>query len=582
MFMQVRYTLFVWIPPALTPAERLWLGGEIARVGPAAFARVLKARMSEHRRVNNDGKVSFAEVIHAAGLSNQLRGKDHAESLGEDTGRTSAILGLVAIVWLVFTACVWTSWHQWRYFFIVFVVAPFFLSVTLGTMLLMHHHIDQWVRGLMDEYAKAAAGSAERKDIRSNPGPQTSFRKSDDKIVADFTDFIAKRNPKPDVFYDVSVLPDPKEDILLAIEREILRETSDARVEWLAVAASFLPSFQQGIGAKPLPWLGVDLADLKRSAPDLKEQAKIVAQNPDRERAEQFVEVMTIEGDQVQARTDAALRLREARMRPVRTAPLPQETVRPPPPLRYPIPAAVPGRAPAPAAREQVVSGKADKAFIRPDDLLPTIASYTNAALRTLNISEKEVARRTEHGDGGRFSLESVVRALKDAQTYPDASYYAKFHTEEDEELNSIHHGWCFDSFALINGREVNLLQGLRFAGTIDGLLSAFFASAILPTVGAYWHGLYDRDYQVVGTPKELNDLLFSGTLNESVGDTQAILRTPLGLRIHKLNGAIRCVCLCQSETEGLLDIEVIVSVDGRANEAVRIVLREPNGRTLY
>ena len=36
MFMQVRYTLFVWIPPALTPTERLWLGGEIARVGPAA------------------------------------------------------------------------------------------------------------------------------------------------------------------------------------------------------------------------------------------------------------------------------------------------------------------------------------------------------------------------------------------------------------------------------------------------------------------------------------------------------------------------------------------------------------------
>ena len=157
MFMQVRYTLFAWIPPALTPAERLWLGGEVARVGPAAFARVLKARMSEHRRAGSDGKVSFAEVIRAAGLSNQLRGHDHTERLGEDTGRNAAILGLVAIVWLVFTACVWISWHHWRYFFIVFVVAPFFLSVTLGTMLLMHHHIDQWVRGLLDEYTGAAS-----------------------------------------------------------------------------------------------------------------------------------------------------------------------------------------------------------------------------------------------------------------------------------------------------------------------------------------------------------------------------------------------------------------------------------------
>ena len=117
-------------------------------------------------------------------------------------------------------------------------------------------------------------------------------------------------------------------------------------------------------------------------------------------------------------------------------------------------------------------------------------------------------------------------------RTYPEASYYAKFHTDEDGEINSIHHGWCFDSFAMVNGHEVNLLQGLRFADTVGGVLSAFFASAILPTIGAYWHGLYDRDYQIVETPKELNELIFGGTLKEASGDTQGILRTPLGLRI--------------------------------------------------
>ena len=213
---------------------------------------------------------------------------------------------------------------------------------------------------------------------------------------------------------------------------------------------------------------------------------------------------------------------------------------------------------------------------------LPVIARYTNATQRTLNISEEEAIRRTEHGDGGRFALESLIRALKDARTYPKASYYAKFHTDEDGEIGSIHHGWCFDSFAIINGYEVNVLQGLRFADTIDGALSAFFASAILPTIGAYWHGLYDRDYQMVETPTELNELIFSGILNETVGDTQAILRTPLGLRIQKVDGGKRCTCLCHSETEGLLDIEVTVSADGRAYEAARTVLREPEGRTLY
>ena len=171
---------------------------------------------------------------------------------------------------------------------------------------------------------------------------------------------------------------------------------------------------------------------------------------------------------------------------------------------------------------------------------------------------------------------------MKDTRTYPEVSYYAKFHTDEDGEIDSIHHGWCFDSFAIVNGREVTFLQGLRFGDTVDGVLSAFFAGAILPTVGAFWHGLYERDYEMVESPEELNELMFGGTLKEAVGDTRDILRTPLGLRIQNVNGTKRCACLCHSDTEGLLDVEVSISADGRAHEAVRTVLREPEGRTFY
>ena len=640
---------------------------------------------------------------------------------------------------------------------------------------------------------EAMAKAPELGEEVDRAAPQSTFGERDEKIVSDLADHMAKGRTKPDAFYDVSVLPHPKEDILLAIEREILRETSDARVEWLAVGAAFLPSFQEGIGPKPLSWFGVDLAELQRSTPDLKEQAKVLAQNPDRERAERFLTVMKIEGDQIQARIDAALRLRRARMkhstlatadedadvhfktgnmhisgrevpqnyaeaakwyrkaaerghamaqsqlglmylggqgvpqdfaeaarwcraaaesgvaeaqcqlgdmhikgqgvpqdyikaaewcrkaaeqgnsmaqmllgalyhngqgvprdyvqaqmwltlaaagfppsktgsrekvaslrkivaakmtepqiaqardlarewkpgngralppridialrsRQGQTAPLTQDTVPPSPPLAHPSPAAAPDRSrtPAPASHEQLAFDKAGKAIIRPDDLLPVVVGYSNAALRTLGISEDEAVRRTEHGDGGSFALESLVRTLKDARTYPEASYYAKFHTDEDGEINSIHHGWCFDSFAMVNGHEVNLLQGLRFADTIDGVLSAFFASAILPTIGAYWHGLYDRDYQIVETPKELNELIFGGTLKEASGDTQGILRTPLGLRIQTVDGTKQCICLCYSETEGILDIGCTISADGQAYEAVRTVLREPEGRTLY
>jgi hypothetical protein len=231
---------------------------------------------------------------------------------------------------------------------------------------------------------------------------------------------------------------------------------------------------------------------------------------------------------------------------------------------------------------KELAFDKAGMAFIGLGDLLPVIASYSGEALRILDITEEEAIRRTEHGDGGQFALESLIRTLKDTSANPGVPYYAKFNKDEDGEIGSIHHGWCFDSFANIDGNEVQLLKGLRFADTTDGVLSAFFISAILPTIGAFWHGLYDRDYQLVESAKELNELLSNGTLKEVVADTRAILRTTLGLRIQKFSGSKRCVCLCHSETEGLLDIEVTILADGQACEAVHTVLREPAGRTLY
>jgi len=139
---------------------------------------------------------------------------------------------------------------------------------------------------------------------------------TDETIVSDFAELMATGNLTPDAFYDVWVLPHPKEDILLAIEREILREPLDARVEWLAVGARFLPSFQPGIGPQPLSWLGADLAKLQRSTPNVSEQFKMLAHSPDRERTNHFFAVMETESNQIQARIDAVLRLRRARLPP--------------------------------------------------------------------------------------------------------------------------------------------------------------------------------------------------------------------------------------------------------------------------
>ena len=137
---------------------------------------------------------------------------------------------------------------------------------------------------------------------------------SDDRIVSDLADLMARGETIPGAFYDVSVLPHPKAAILQAIEREILREPSDVRVDFLGVGAAFLLNFQEGIGSKPLFWLGVDLTELRRTTPDLMEQARLIAHNPDAEKAQHFLAIRETETTQIEARIDAAVRSRNDRI----------------------------------------------------------------------------------------------------------------------------------------------------------------------------------------------------------------------------------------------------------------------------
>ena len=137
--------------------------------------------------------------------------------------------------------------------------------------------------------------------------------KTDKRIVDDLADMMAQGRTRPLAFYDVSLLPYSKEIILKAIEREILREPSDARIELLKVGALFLTTFQEGIGSKPLFELGLDLDELRRRAPDPREQLRIVAESAEVERVRHFQSLKEIGTDQIIARLKAAVRSRNAR-----------------------------------------------------------------------------------------------------------------------------------------------------------------------------------------------------------------------------------------------------------------------------
>lgn len=139
---------------------------------------------------------------------------------------------------------------------------------------------------------------------------------ADNKIVSDYAAFVTKSAGRPDCFYDVNVLPHPKEAIIAAIEREIVRSPLEEHVEWLRTGAGFLWNFLEGIGPDPLPLLGVNDAQLERTTPDdparLRELAKIISNNPNSERAQRFRAIAEREAKQIEERIAAAIRMRSA------------------------------------------------------------------------------------------------------------------------------------------------------------------------------------------------------------------------------------------------------------------------------
>jgi hypothetical protein len=92
---------------------------------------------------------------------------------------------------------------------------------------------------------------------------------NDAKIVLDYANFMTETTTRVDCFYDVKSLPYPKEMIVAAIEREIVRSPLEAHVDWLRTGASLLWNFLEGVGLDPRPSAGgsnqLDLSQLPES-----------------------------------------------------------------------------------------------------------------------------------------------------------------------------------------------------------------------------------------------------------------------------------------------------------------------------
>jgi hypothetical protein len=109
-------------------------------------------------------------------------------------------------------------------------------------------------------------------------------------------------------------LPYPKEAILSAIERQIVRSPPDALVDWLSSGALFMWNFQEGVGPDPLPFKGLDIS--QGDTPPDHEALRPIWASPeyqrDFERSSQLMAIAETEKKEVEERIASALRIRTA------------------------------------------------------------------------------------------------------------------------------------------------------------------------------------------------------------------------------------------------------------------------------
>jgi hypothetical protein len=142
--------------------------------------------------------------------------------------------------------------------------------------------------------------------------------KKDLKIVSEYATFLEVTTTRPDCFYDASALPHPRETIIAAIEREIVRSTFEEDVDWLRRSGAFMWNFLKGVGPYPLPFPGVDTSQPPRgrvSADPLDELRRIIASpefQRDVERSANFLTIAEEENKRVEVRIAAAIGIRRA------------------------------------------------------------------------------------------------------------------------------------------------------------------------------------------------------------------------------------------------------------------------------
>lgn len=119
-------------------------------------------------------------------------------------------------------------------------------------------------------------------------------------------------------------------------------------------------------------------------------------------------------------------------------------------------------------------------------------------------------------------------------------------------------HGGHVELKAFVGNAETPIQSALTVEPFPDAMLAAFFLSTLNLTSWAWWHGLYDRDYEFIWDERELKQGLSNNLSQSSL--TQALAKfPPVGVRMRRDGDTVAIASLALRPGGNLFDIEVEV-----------------------
>lgn len=147
--------------------------------------------------------------------------------------------------------------------------------------------------------------------------------------------------------------------------------------------------------------------------------------------------------------------------------------------------------------------------------------------------------------------------------------------------MNGSERDGSYEIRSVVSGTEGDLLDGLTFEQSQDGLIAAFYMRMALPGQLAWGHGMYNKDQQLLVA---LDQVIMILQRDDVKADHAGLagLTVPPGLRIrHEADGAMTMLCLANYPNGGFKDCAVSLE-SGKASAAKVTTLFDTGRRVFY